>query len=433
MRLVLFLAMMAWAEDWPEWRGVGRQGVWRETGIVQQFPAGGLRVKWRQPVRAGYSGPAVANGRVFVMDHERGAGTVVTERVLALDEGTGRTLWSVQWTADYRGLDYHNGPRATPAVDGDRVYVLGAMGALRCLRVSDGSEVWAKEFVRDYGTVVPGWGMSSAPVVDGGRLIAVVGGAGNAKVVAFDKRTGKEVWRALSSENSEPGYSQPVLIEGAQRQVIVWHATAIDALDPATGRVLWSHPFRIRMNTPIATPAWSAPHLLVSGFFDGARMLEVSGGKAARLLWASDSQSEVNSDKLHALMSQPLIDGDYIYGVCAFGQLRCLRRSTGERMWETQAATVERARNVSAWLVRNGERVFLYNDRGELIVARLRPEGYQEISRTKLLKPTSTPGARRELQAVNWSHPAFANRHVIARNDEEIVRFSLDAAEYGQR
>ena len=188
------------------------------------------------------------------------------------------------------------------------------------------------------------------------------------------------------------------------------------------------------MNTPIATPAWSAPHLLVSGFFDGARMMEVAdGGTAARLLWASDSQSEVNSDKLHALMSQPLIDGDYIYGVCAFGQLRCLRRSTGERVWETQAATVERARNVSAWLVRNGERVFIYNDRGELIVARLRPEGYEEISRVKLLKPMSTPGARRELQAVNWSHPAFANRHVVVRNDEEIVRFSLDAAEYGQR
>ncbi|MBL8211428.1 MAG: PQQ-like beta-propeller repeat protein [Bryobacterales bacterium] len=434
MRLLLMMALVAQAEDWPEWRGVGRQGVWRETGLLARFPEGGLRVKWRREVKAGYSGPAVANGRVFVMDHERGAGTAATERVMALDEATGRTLWSRQWAADYRGLDYHNGPRATPTVDGDRVYVLGAMGALRCLRVTDGGEVWAKEFVRDFGTVVPVWGMSSAPIVDGGRLIAVVGGAGNAKVVAFDKHTGKEVWRALSSENSEPGYSQPVLIEGGRRQLVVWHATAIDSLDPETGRVLWSHPFRIRMNTPIATPAWSEPHLLVSGFFDGARMMEVrSDGRSARLLWASDSQSEVNSDKLHALMSQPLVDGDYVYGVCAFGQLRCLRRSTGERVWETQAATVERARNVSAWLVRNGERVFIYNDRGELIVARLRPEGYEEISRVKLLKPMSTPGARRELQAVNWSHPAFANRHVVVRNDEEVVRFSLDAAEYGER
>jgi outer membrane protein assembly factor BamB len=122
-----------------------------------------------------------------------------------------------------------------------------------------------------------------------------------------------------------------------------------------------------------------------------------------------------------------VIDGDYVYGICALGQLRCLRRDTGERVWETQAVTVERARNASAWIVRHGDRVFISNDRGELIIARLRPTGYEEISRAKMIKPTSTPGARRELGAVNWSHPAYANRHVIARNDEEVIRVSLDA------
>jgi outer membrane protein assembly factor BamB len=362
------------------------------------------------------------------MDHTRGAGTAVTERVHCLEESSGRTLWTKEWAADYRGLDYNNGPRATPTVDDDRVYVLGAMGALRCLRVRDGSEVWSKDFVRDYGTVVPGWGMSNAPIISGNRLIAVPGGAGNSKVVAFDKLTGRELWRALSSEDSEPGYSQPVLIDSGRPQLIIWHTTAIDSLDPATGKPLWSHPFRVRMNTPIATPAWSPPHLIVSGFFDGARMMELSASAAAaKLLWASQSISETKSDKLHALMSQPVIDGDYVYGICALGQLRCLRRDTGERVWETQAVTVERARNASAWIVRHGDRVFISNDRGELIIARLRPTGYEEISRAKMIKPTSTPGARRELGAVNWSHPAYANRHVIARNDEEVIRVSLDA------
>src|SRR5262249_39216320 len=161
---------------------------------------------------------------------------------------------------------YAIGPRATPTVDDDRVYVLGAMGALRCLRVTDGSEMWSKDFVRDFGTVVPGWGMSSAPIVAGQRLIAVVGGKGDAKVVAFDKRSGKELWRALSSTDSEPGYSQPVLIDSGRTQLIVWHATALESLDPATGKVLWSEPFRVMMNTPIATPVWNAPHLLVSAF-----------------------------------------------------------------------------------------------------------------------------------------------------------------------
>jgi outer membrane protein assembly factor BamB len=264
----------------------------------------------------------------------------------------------------------------------------------------------------------------------GARLIAVVAGKGNAKVVAFDKHSGKELWRALSSEDSEPGYSQPLLIESGRPQVIIWHATALESLDPATGTVLWSHPFRIQMNTPIATPAWSAPHLLVSGFFDGARMMELSAPAQARLLWASEGGTEIKSDKLHALMSQPIIEGDHVYGICSYGQLRCLRRATGERVWETQAATVERARNVSAWLIRHHSSVFIFNDRGELILARLSPSGYTEISRTKLIEPTSPQGSRRELGAVNWSHPAFANRHIVVRNDKEVVRFSLDQNDY---
>jgi outer membrane protein assembly factor BamB len=416
--------------DWPEWRGAGRQGVWREDGIVERFPPGGLRVKWRVPVNAGYSGPAVANGRVFLLDHERTKGTLATERAICLNEKTGQTLWAREWTADYRGLDYANGPRATPTVDGDFVYVLGATGSLRCLRAVDGSEVWSKDFVRDFTATVPGWGTSSAPLIAGPRLIAVVGGKGNAKVVAFDKRSGKEMWRALSSDESEPGYSQPILIDSGRPQVIVWHTTALESLDPVTGRVLWSHPFRIQMNTPIATPAWNAPHLLVSAFFDGARMMKVAPSADARVVWGSEGGNEIKSDKLHALMSQPIIDGEYIYGICSYGQLRCLRRATGERVWETQAATVEKARNVSAWLIRHHDRVFIYNDRGELVLAKLDPSGYTELSRVKIIDPTSSPGARRELKAVNWTHPAFANRHIIVRNDREVVRLSLDENDY---
>jgi outer membrane protein assembly factor BamB len=426
---LLLAVLTAGAADWPEWRGVGRQGVWTETGIVERFPPEGLRTKWRVPIRAGYSGPAVANGRVFLLDHQRSGATAVTERAICLREQTGEILWTREWSADYRGLDYANGPRATPTVDGDRVYVLGAMGSLRCLRAADGSEVWSTDFVRDFGTAVPAWGMSSAPVVLAQRLFAVVAGKSNAKVVAFDKNSGKELWRALSSDDSEPGYSQPLVIDNGRPQLIVWHATALDSLDPATGEVIWSYPFRITMNTPIATPAWSAPHLLVSAFFNGTRMMELTPSAKTRVLWASESGTEIKSDKLHALMSQPIIEGDYVYGICSFGQLRCLRRATGERVWETQAVTVERARNASAWMVRNRDRTFILNDRGELIIARLSPSGYDEISRTKVVKPTSPPGGRREFGAVVWSHPAFANRHILVRNDEEVARISLAANE----
>ncbi len=424
---LLAAAVSATAADWPEWRGVGRQGIWTETGIVERIPTDGLKVSWRAPVQAGYSGPAVANGRVFLLDHTRKAGTRVSERVVCMDESSGKIRWTREWDADYRGLDYANGPRATPTVDGDRVYVLGAMGALRCLRVTDGAEIWSSDFVRDFGAAVPGWGISSAPLVAGSKLIALAGGKGNAKVVAFDKQTGKLIWRALSSEDSEPGYSQPVLIHYGRPQVVVWHTTALESLDPETGAILWSQPFRVTMNTPIATPAWNAPHLLVSGFFDGSRMMELSPSGKARLAWGSQGGNETRSDKLHSLMSQPIIDGDYIYGICSYGQLRCLRRATGERVWETQAVTVEKARNCSAWMIRNGDRVFILNDRGELIIAKLSPSGYSETGRAKVIEPTSPPGARRELGAVMWSHPAFANRHMVVRNDREVIRISLDA------
>jgi outer membrane protein assembly factor BamB len=424
------LATAVSAEDWPEWRGTVRQGTWAETGIIERIPTRGLKVQWRAPVSPGYSGPAIARGRVFLLDHERTTGSRVSERVVCLDERTGKILWTRDWAADYRGLDYPNGPRATPTVDDDRVYVLGAMGSLRCLRTTDGSEVWSSDFVRDFEASVPGWGMSSAPLIVGAKLISIAGGKANAKVVAFDKHTGKEVWRALSSDNSEPGYSQPISIQYGRSQLVIWHATALESLDPETGAVLWSQPFRVTMNTPIATPAWNAPHLLVSGFFDGARMMKLETSGDARLLWASQGGNEIKSDKLHALMSQPLIDGDYIYGICSYGQLRCLRRTTGERVWETQAVTVEKARNATAWMVRNQDRTFILNDRGELILAKLAPSGYVEIGRTKVIKPTSPPGARRELGAVIWSHPAFANRHMIIRNDEEVIRVSLDQSDY---
>ena len=178
--------MAAHGADWPEWRGSGRQGVWTETGIIERIPPDGLKVKWRTPVQAGYSGPSVSAGRVFLLDYSQ-----ARERALCLDEITGEILWTRAWEAEYRGLDYASGPRATPTVDGDRVYVLGAMGSLKCLRTADGSEVWSSNFVRDFGAVVPGWGMSSAPLVVGSKLIAVVAGKGNAKVVGIRQTLGQ--------------------------------------------------------------------------------------------------------------------------------------------------------------------------------------------------------------------------------------------------
>jgi outer membrane protein assembly factor BamB len=425
---VLAMVAATSAADWPEWRGTGRQGVWNEAGILKTFPADGLKFRWRVPVRGGYSGPAVADGRVFVTDFEMKEGRRGTERALCLDEKTGKRLWEHSWPVDYTALqaNYAIGPRATPTVNGDLVYIVGAAGNLLCLDVKTGAVIWQKDFVRDYETSVPVWGMASSPLVDGDRLICIVGGKPDAKVVAFDKRTGKELWRALSSERSEPGYGQPILIEaGGARQLIVWHPEAVSSLDPATGKVFWEQPFAVRFGLTVATPARDGNQLFLSAFYNGPIMLELDRTKpGAKVVWRGASNSEINTDGLHCLINTPVIEGANIYGICSYGQLRGVDAATGKRLWETQDLTKEKARWATGFLVRNGDRYFINNDRGELIIARFKPEGYEEISRTKLLNPTSKLG-RRELGAVNWSHPAYANGHIFARNDEELVCASL--------
>ena len=377
--LLLFtLVWCAAAEDWPEWRGKGRTGVWQDSGVLKQFPEKGLQVDWRVPVNRGFSGPAVSGGRVYLTDFTPSSRQKGRERAICLDEQTGKIVWTREWEADYIGLmeTYAIGPRATPTVDGERVYVLGAKGSLFCLDARTGEVRWSKDYVRDYGTQVPAWGMTSAPLVDGGRLICLVGGEGDAKVVALDKLTGKEIWRALAS-HSEPGYCQPVIIsQGAVRQLIIWHPQALTSLNPATGKVYWEQAFRVNMGLSVATPVWNGARLLVSSFYNGSMMLSLDMQEPrAGLLWRGKSSSEIDTDGLHALVTTPVIVGDYVYGICSYGQLRCLNARTGERVWESLALTREKARWASGFLVRHEDAFFINNDRGDLILARLSPDG----------------------------------------------------------
>ena len=422
------------AEDWPEYRGRGRQGIWNETGIIEKLPEGGLTVLWRTPVKAGFSGPAVANGRVFVTDFDQSGSSRGIERVLALDEKTGRVLWTHEWPVDYSRAKIsnmnHGGPGTTPTVDGDRVYVLGRTGVLVALNVKTGEILWTKDYIKDYKTELDPWGAASAPIVEGNLLIALVGGEPGARVVAFDKVTGKEIWRAISFEGMH-GTAPPILINaGGTRQLIIWHPWAVVSLNPATGQIYWEVPFEAYQGTNPAPPVYSPPYLLISNFTFGSMLMKLDDKKpAATMVWKGKGSNEIDTDGLHALMSQPIIKDGHIYGICSFGQLRCLRLDTGERVWETQVVTAERARFATAHIVRNGDRFFITNDHGELMIARLTPEGYQEISRMQLIKPTMEPYNRRQLGVITWAHPAYANRNLYVRNDEEIICFSLAAGQ----
>ena len=429
---MILAAVVAHADDWPEIRGKGRLGVWNEAGILEKFPESGLKVLWRTPIKGGFTGPSVVDGRVFVMDFIETQRPRGTERALALEERTGKILWTREWPVDYRGMSYPIGPRATPTVDGDRVYFAGADGKLFCLNAKTGDILWKKDYATDYGADRAkwgfDWGFASAPLVDGNRLICLVGGQPDAKVVAFDKITGKEIWRALSSE-TELGVAQPIIITaGGARQLIIWYPGAVASLDPVTGKVYWEQPYKVGASMTVPTPVQLGSLLFLTNFYNGPLMLTLDEKKpAATVLWKGSSDSEIQTDGLHSVLSTPVLLGDYIYGLCSYGQFRCLRAKTGERIWESQAVTKERARWAQGLIVRNGDRLFINNDRGELIIVKPSPDGYQEISRTHLLVPTSPPGNRRELVQVNWSHPAYANRHIYARNDEEIICASLAA------
>ena len=425
----LLFGVGGFADDWPHWLGPNHDSVWRETGIVDKFPEQGLPVRWRTEVHEGYSGPAVADGRVVVLDYVRTTGVTpdspvarsqITgkERVLCLDAKEGSLLWKHEYECPYR-IAYPGGPRTTPTVDADRAYTLGAEGDLHCFDVNDGSVVWSKQLRNEFQIPTPVWGFCGHPLIDGQKLICLVGGSGSV-VVAFDKITGEELWRSLSAK--DPGYCSPTIItvEG-RRQLIVWHPESINGLDPETGMLYWSVPLKPDYGMSITVPRQYGSFLFASGHVSTGALLKLVPGPAAETVWRGTNRTAV-----YCCNSVPYIDDGIIYGVCASGgQLRAVELMTGERLWETFEATTgrRRASHATAFLVRHQDRCFLFNETGDLILARLSREGYEEISRFHVLEPTSISGGRN----VVWSHPGFANHCVYARNDSELVCVSLAA------
>ena len=429
------------AEDWPQWLGPQRLPVWNEDGVIDTFPESGPPLRWKAELGGGYSGPAVANGRVFVMDRETPpADTEVgrllheeeppsnqnfvrrllpgRERVLCFRESDGKPLWSHEYDCPYTSVAiYAIGPRCTPTVDEDRVYTLGAEGHLVCLRVADGSVVWKRNFVTEFGLDVPEWGIAAHPLIDGERLICMVGGEGTT-CVAFNKRTGKEIWRALAAK--QPGYCPPMIYEfGGLRQLITWDSDAVSALSPANGEVYWRVPFEATFAMAIGAPQREGNSLFMMAYNRKSAMIEVSAdGRSAELAWQGNAKRGIDG----VLNTAVLHDG-YIYGCGNGGRYVCAELKTGKRIWETfEPSTGKRPASwANVFTVRHGERYFLANDLGDLIIARMTPRGYEELSRTHLINPTHAVGNR----TLVWSHPAFANRSIYLRNDKEILCYSL--------
>jgi outer membrane protein assembly factor BamB len=431
--LAVLLAPGARGDDWPQWLGPRRDSVWRETGILDRFPEGGPKVLWRVPVRGGFAGPAVAGGRVYLADYLTDTDTTGnpaartkidgTERVLCLDAAGGKVLWKHEYPCPYH-ISYPAGPRCTPAVHDGKVYTLGAMGDLLCLDAEKGTVIWSHDLKKDYKTKAPIWGFCGHPLVDGRKLVCLAGGEGSV-AVAFDKDTGKELWRSLSAK--EPGYCAPTLIEaGGKRQLLIFHPESLNSLDPETGKPYWSVPLEPLYAMSIAAPRRLGDYLFVSAIGTKAVLLKLADDRpAVTEVWRGDTSTAV-----YCSNSTPFLEDGMIYGSdCQTGPLRGVRLEDGKRLWETFAPTTggkERAGHGTAFLVKNGDRFFLFSETGALIIARLSPKGYEEVSRCKLLEPT---GKSYDGRTVVWSHPAFAGKCVFARNDKELVCASLAAGQ----
>jgi outer membrane protein assembly factor BamB len=370
--------------------------------LPDRWPDAGLRRLWRRPLGGGHAGVIAAGGRVYTLDYLKGPKEV--ERVLCFDADTGRPIWSRSYPVRYGGLSYGNGPRATPTLFDGRVYALGAVGHLHCLDAATGLLLWSKDLMRDFKASLPVWGFAASPVVFEDLLVVQAGAEPDGCLLALDRRTGREVWRSLPDP---AGYATPILIEHAgTRQLVCWTPSNVAAVDPRTGRPLWTVPFEVTYGSAIADPVYHDGLLLVSSYYAGTKAIR-PGRDSAEVVWE-------DRRNLRALMSVPLTRAGHAYLLDKRHGLTCFELRTGKKRWDDGNRTTPKGRNPQATMVWAGEgdRALILNALGELILARLSPAGYKELSRTRVIGPT-------------WAHPAYAGDRVYARNDSELVCVSL--------
>ena len=416
-------------DDWARWMGPNQNNTWNETGIIETFPEAGPKVLWKANIGGGYSGPAVAQGKVLVTDFITDANVKIgnfqrqefdgTERILCLDESTGKTIWKHELKIRYT-ISYPSGPRCTPIIEGDRVYTLGAEGHLFCFNLADGEIIWSKELKKVYKTKSALWGYAAHPLIDGDNLITLAGGEGS-HIVALNKNSGDEVWKSLTA--SEQGYAPPTIITaGGTRQLITLRPDAVSSLDPESGKELWSIPYEATSGSIIMSPLKIGDYLYAAGYQNKSLLMKLDSDKpGASVVWRDKAR-----DAISPVNVQPYLDADMaiVYGMNQNGDLRATQFPDGKLLWATsQPVSERRVGNGTAFLVRLGKssRFWLFNDSGELVIANLTPEGYEELDRHKVIEPSNNAFNR----DVVWSMPAFANRCAYIRNDNEIICLDL--------
>lgn len=414
-------------EEWPQWRGPRRDGSWNGPPLKTTWPETGLKKLWEQELGGGYGGITVSERRLYVMDrpaasnaeqekasgiHSHRVKRKEVERVLCFDALTGKQLWSREYPCDYNKLDYGNGPRAAPTVQNGRVYTLGTMGDIFCLSAKTGKVIWHKQLVKEFGGKVPQWGYAASPYLIDGKVIVMPGGEEQGTgIVALNQKTGKELWRSIKDT---AGYATPLLIEHqGHDQLIVWSPNHIHSVVPKTGRHLWSIPYKVTYGVAIADPIERNGQIFVAGYWEGSKAIQLGAEPdKAKLKW-EDRRT------LRGLMSQPLYRDGYAYLLDKQFGLTCFEYATGKKIWDDDnKMTPGNSRNPQATLVwlNDSSRALILNSEGDLILAELTPQGYEELARTNLIGET-------------WAHPAYAETRIYARSNTRLVAYELPVAD----
>lgn len=386
-------AGLAPAEDWPQWRGPRMDGTSQETGLLSAWPENGPPELWRVPLGAGFSAVSVVGDRAYTM-----YGGAEGEFAVCLDAVRGAILWKTR-SGDLFTNSYGDGPRATPSIDGDRVYTLGGGGMLQCLDAASGKQVWGYRLTDKFGGEPPEFGFSASPVVFGDMLVVVTGSGSGQSLAAVNKATGDVLWTSL---DDKAGYSTPLRIEAAGvPQLVVLMGEALVGVSPQDGREYWRHPWKTTLDANVATPIFRDNRLYVStGYGTGCGLFELSavdGRPAAKLLWANKEMKNY--------FSTCVLVGNYLYGFNNT-MLSCMDFETGEVKWR------QRGFNRGSLLAADGK-LIIYGERATLALAEVSPDGYKEISQVPILEDQT------------WTVPTLSGGRLFVRNDKELVCLNL--------
>jgi outer membrane protein assembly factor BamB len=387
----------AQAEDWPRWRGPNQDGISRTTNLLKEWPADGPRELWRVKLFGGFSSVVVASGRVFTQTKEKNE-----EVILCLDAATGKDVWRYRYACDYAAYPTftgggmpasRTGPRATPAIDGERVYAQGATGILLCLDAKTGKRIWRQDLLQIGGRDCPRHGYCGCPLIVGERIFVQPGGSKGKSLAALDKHDGHVLWQSL---DDPIGQSTPVWADvGGTPQVIFFTGVAAVGVSPADGRLLWRYPWRTQYDLNIATPIYHDGKVFVSSNYGtGAAVFRLTGKAEPETLWKSSAmQNHFSSSVLYQ---------GHLYGFST-NRLRCVDFATGKVKWD--AAGLGRG----SLLIADGYLILL-GDHGQLVLAKATPEAYTPISRCQVGDPTP----------LTWSVPVLCDGRLFIRSENEL-------------